>query len=121
MVFRRHGTPAFEPWSEDFQSVVAVAVYAGMLTVLPRVVDETEHPFFIWVHPEQMIALSDADVPLAYLLADGAELLGNTDVDPACCVVRLTDSIQSLISALGPGAYAFLGDIARLTQPARAE
>lgn len=121
MVFRRHGTPAFEPWSDDFQDVIAVAVYAGTLTKLPRVTDETEHPFFLWLHPEQMIALSDADVPLAYLLADGAELLGNSDVDPARCVVRLTDSIQSLISALGPGAYAFLGDIARLTQPARAE
>lgn len=121
LVFRRHGTPAFEPWSDDYQSIVVVAVYAGMFTSRPKVVFEAEHPFFIWLHPEQMIDLSDADVPLSYLLADGAEILGTPDIDPFRCVVRLTDSIQALISVLGPGAYTFLGDIARLTQPARAE
>lgn len=121
LVFRRHGTPAFEPWSDQYQAIVAVAVYAGMLRSRPRVVAESEHPFFLWLYPEQMIALSDADEPLAYLLADGAEILGNPDIDLARSVVRLTDSIQSLISALGPGAYSFLGEIARLTQPARAE
>lgn len=121
IVFRRHGTPAFEPWSDDFTSIIAVAVYAGMFTSRPQVVFEAENPFFLWLHPEQMIALSDADVPLSYLLADGAEILGAPDIDPFRCVVRLTDSIQALISVLGPSAYTFLGDIARLTQPARAE
>ncbi len=121
MVFRRHGTPAFEPWSDTYESVVAVAVYAGRLNSRPRVVAESEHPFFLWLHPEQMIAISDADVPLAYLLADGAEMIGTPDIDISRSIVRLTDSIQSLISALGPGAFSFLGEIARLTQPARAE
>jgi 8-oxo-dGTP pyrophosphatase MutT (NUDIX family) len=121
LVFRRHGTPAFEPWSEDYESIVAVAVYAGMFASRPGVVYEAENPFFLWLHPEQMIDLSDSDVPLAYLLADGAEILGDLDIDPFRCVVRLTDSIQALISVLGPGAYSFLGEIARLTQPARAE
>lgn len=121
LVFRRHGTPAFDPWSDDYQSIVAVAVYAGMLASAPRVVLADEHPFFLRLFPEQMIALADADVPLAYLLADGAEIVGDTDVDLARSVVRLTDSIQSLVSVLGPSAYTFLGDIARLTQPARAE
>jgi 8-oxo-dGTP pyrophosphatase MutT (NUDIX family) len=121
LVFRRFGTPAFEPWSDEYQSSVAVAVYAGMLTSRPKVVARNEHPFFMWLYPEQMIDLSDADVPLAYLLADGAEIVGNSNVDLSRSVVRLTDSIQALISALGPGAYTFLGDIARLTQPARAE
>lgn len=121
MVFRRHGTPAFEPWSDTYESIVAVAVYAGMLTSRPRVVARDEHPFFMWLYPEQMIALSDTDAPLAYLLADGAEIFGAQPMDLPRSVVRLTDSIQALISALGPGAYSFLGDIARLTQPARAE
>jgi 8-oxo-dGTP pyrophosphatase MutT (NUDIX family) len=121
LVFRRHGTPAFEPWSDDYSSIIAVAVYAGMFTSRPGVVYEAENPFFLWLHPEQMIDLSDADVPLSYLLADGAEILGAPDIDPFRCVVRLTDSIQALISVLGPGAYTFLGEIARLTQPARAE
>lgn len=121
LVFRRHGTPAFEPWSDTYQSIVAIALYAGTFNSRPRVVDPAEHPFFLWVHPEQMIALSDADVPLSYLLADGAEILGDPDINPFRCVVRLTDSIQALIGVLGPGAFSFLGDIARLTQPARAE
>lgn len=123
LVFRRHGTPAFEPWSNEYESVVAVAVYAGLLTSRPGIVAQDEHPFFIWLFPEHMIALADADVPLGYLLADGAEILGTPDpaVDLNRGLVRMTDSIQSLVSALGPGAYSFLGEIARLTQPARAE
>lgn len=121
MVFRRHGAPAFEPWSNDFESIVAVAVYAAILTSRPNVVAHAEHPFFMWLYPEQMIALSDSDEPLPYLLADGAELVGVAAKDLPSSVVRLTDSIQALISALGPGAYTFLGEIARLTQPARAE
>jgi hypothetical protein len=104
-----------------FYAFEAIAVYAGMLTSRPAVVIEAEHPFFIWLHPEQMIDLSDADVPLSYLLADGAEILGLPDIDPFRCVVRLTDSIQALVGVLGAGAYTFLGEIARLTQPARAE
>ena len=123
LVFRRHGTPAFEPWSNEYESIVAVAVYAGLLTSRPQVVAQHEHPFFVWLYPEQMIALADADAPLGYLLADGAEIIGapDPDVNLARALVRLTDSIQSLVSALGPGAYSFLGEIARLTQPARAE
>lgn len=123
LVYRRHGTPAFEPWSNEYESIVAVAVYAGLLTSQPRVVAPHEHPFFVWLYPEQMIALADADAPLGYLLADGAEVIGvpGPDLNLARALVRLTDSIQSLVSALGPGAYSFLGEIARLTQPARAE
>lgn len=121
LVYRRHGTPAFDPWSNDYESVVAVAVYAGQLTARAHVVFPEEHPFFMWLYPEQMIDLADADEPLGYLLADGAEIIGTPDVDRLRTLVRLTDSIQALISALGSGAYAFLGEIARLTQPARAE
>lgn len=120
LVFRRWGTPAFQPWSEEYESIVAVAVYAGTLNSRPQVVAESEHPFFMWLYPEQMLILADADVPFDYLLADGAEVVGPAG-NLSRGMVRLTDSIQALISALGSGAYAFLGEIARLTQPARAE
>ncbi len=123
LVFRRLGTPVFEPWSNEYESIVAVAVYAGLLTSRPNVVAPDEHPFFLWLYPEQMIALADSDEPLAYLVADGAEIIGPLDpqINPSRTLVRLTDSIQSLVNALGPSAYSFLGEIARLTQPARAE
>jgi hypothetical protein len=101
--------------------VAPVAVFAGALERLPVVAARHEHPIFMWVYPEQMIALADSDEPLEFLLADGAEILGTFDGDPRLAIVRLTDSIQALLVALGSRAYAFLGEIARLTRPPASE
>ena len=68
-----------------------------------------------------MIALADSDEPLDYLLDDGADPVGPVAFDTRQALVRLTDSIQALLTALGPRAFTFLCDIARLTQPTRAE
>jgi 8-oxo-dGTP pyrophosphatase MutT (NUDIX family) len=121
LVYRRFGTAPFDPWSAVYRSVAPVAVFAGTLGERPRITAREEHPFFMWVYPEQMMQLSDADEPLEYLLADGAELAGPAEIDRERAIVRLTDSIQALITALGPRAYSFLSEIARLTQPASAE
>jgi 8-oxo-dGTP pyrophosphatase MutT (NUDIX family) len=121
LVFRRFGTGPFNPWAEDFQRVAPVAVYAGVLLHPARIAKHDEHPFFMWLHPEHLIALSDADEPLEYLLADGAEMFGTFTGDRSRSLVRLTDSIQALVTALGARAFALLSDIARLTQPAAAE
>jgi 8-oxo-dGTP pyrophosphatase MutT (NUDIX family) len=121
LVYRRFGTAPFDPWSASFQWVAPVAVYAGVMDSRVRIVAQEEHPLFMWVYPEQMIALADTDEPLEFLLNDGAELIGPVDFDPQLAIVRLTDSIQALVSALGSGAFSFLCDIARLTQPARVE
>ncbi len=121
IVHSRIGTPPFSPWSEEFESVVSVSVYAGQLEGPPRIVAPEEHPFFLWLYPEQLIDLSDAELPLTYLLDDGALLEGVFDADDGRALVRMTDSISSLVRALGREAFRFLGDIARLTQPARAE
>lgn len=121
LVYRRFGVAPFDPWSGTFQSVAPVAVYAGTLRERARIVAHEEHPLFMWLHAEQMIALADADEPLDYLLADGADIVGPVEFDPQRAIVRLTDSIQALITALGPRAFSFLCDIARLTQPTRAE
>jgi 8-oxo-dGTP pyrophosphatase MutT (NUDIX family) len=121
LVFRRFGTGPFDPWSDDYQRVAPVAVFAGALTQFPRLSKPDEHPFFLWVHPEQMIALSDADVPLEYLLNDGADLFGAFTGDAGRALVRLTDSIQALLTALGPRSFTLLSDIARLTQTASIE
>lgn len=121
IVYCRLGTPAFDPWSNDYDSVVAVTVYTGVLTSRPRIVAPEEHPFFLWLYPEQMISLSDSELPLDYLIADGAEMYGDFHGDTSRVIVRLADSIPSLLTALGPAAFGFLGDIARLTTSARAE
>jgi len=121
LVFRRFGTAPFDPWSNTFRSVSPVAVYAGVLSARARITMRDEHPLFLWVYPEQLITLSDCDEPLEFLLADGAEVLGAPEFDPERAIVRLTDSIQSLVAALGPSAFQFLCEIARLTQPTRAE
>ena len=121
LVYRRFGTAPFDPWSASYRSIAPVAVYAGTFGDRPRIAAQEAHPFFMWVYPEQMMLLSDADEPLEYLLADGAELVGTVEIDMQRAIVRLTDSIQALIIALGPRAYSFLSDIARLTQPASAE
>jgi 8-oxo-dGTP pyrophosphatase MutT (NUDIX family) len=119
LVYRRFGTAIFDPWSETYSSIAPVAVYVGVLHERVRIMAEQELPLFMWLYPEQMIALADTDEPLQYLLNDGAELFGTADYDVDRALVRLTDSIQALVTALGPRAFAFLGDIARMTQPAR--
>lgn len=121
VVYRRFGTAPFDPWSASYGSVAPVAVYVGVLDHPARIQRPEELPLFMWVYPEQMIALADSDEPLDYLLADGAELLGPIGFDAQQAIVRLTDSIQALLTALGPRAFMFLCDIARLTQPTRVE
>ncbi len=121
LVFRRYGTAPFDPWSDEYRQVAPVAIFAGRLLQAPRLTMPDEHPFFLWLHPEQMIALADADAPLDYLLGDGAELFGTFDGDTSRALVRLTDSFQAFVTALGQRAYSMLSDIARLTQSASAE
>jgi 8-oxo-dGTP pyrophosphatase MutT (NUDIX family) len=121
IVYCRLGTPPFDPWSDQYDAIVPVTVYAGSLVGRPQIVAPEEHPFFLWLHPEQLIALADGELPLDFLLSDGAKLEGEFDSDSQRTLVRLGDSIPALLSALGPAAFGFLGRIARLTQPTRAE
>jgi 8-oxo-dGTP pyrophosphatase MutT (NUDIX family) len=121
LVYRRFGTAPFDPWSPVFESSAPVAVYAGLLLGEPCVTAHEELPMFMWLYSEQVIALADSDEPLEYLLANGADIIGTADYDSQRAIVRLTDSIQALVTALGPRAFSFLSDIARLTQPARVE
>ena len=121
LVYRRFGAPPFDPWSNSYASITPVAVYVGVLNQAAIIRRAVELPLFFWVYPEQLTDLMVQDEPLEFLRADGAELIGEHTFDPAAAVVRLTDSIQALLTALGPRAYDFLADISRLTQPARAE
>jgi 8-oxo-dGTP pyrophosphatase MutT (NUDIX family) len=121
IVYCRLGTPPFDPWSDEYDAIVPVTVYAGALLGRPTVVAPDEHPFFLWLHPEQLIALSDGELPLDFLLADGAKMEGSFESDSERVLVRLGDSIPALLTALGPTGYGFLGRIARLSQSTLAE
>ena len=112
---RRFGTTPFEPWSDEYQSVAPIAVYAATLDDAARIVARDEHPLFMWVYPEQLISLAEADEPLEFLVADGAQIFGQLDFDAARTIVRLTDSIQALVTALGPRSFALLSDIAQMS------
>lgn len=115
IVYRRFGTTPFEPWSDEYQSVAPIAVYAATLDETARTVARDEHPLFMWVYPEQLISLAEADEPLEFLVADGAQIFGQIDFDASRAIVRLTDSIQALVTALGPRAFALLSNIAQMS------
>ena len=59
--------------------------------------------------------LAAADEPLEFLVADGAPLFGQLDFDTSRTIVRLTDSIQALVTALGPRSYGLLTEIAQMS------
>ncbi|HAX24439.1 MAG TPA: hypothetical protein DCX80_05315 [Chloroflexi bacterium] len=115
LVYRRFGTTPFEPWSEEYQSVAPIAVYAATLDDTARIVARDEHPLFMWIYPEQLISLAEADEPLEFLVADGAQIFGQLDFDTSRTIVRLTDSIQALVTALGPRSYGLLTEIAQMS------
>lgn len=115
VVYRRFGTTPFEPWSDAYQSIAPIAVYAATLDDTARIVARDEHPLFMWVYPEQLIALAEADEPLEFLIADGAQIFGDIDFDASRSIVRLTDSIQALVTALGPRSFNLLCDIAQMS------
>jgi len=115
IVFRRFGTTPFEPWSNEYQSVAPIAVYAATLEHDAQIVAREEHPLFMWVYPEQLISLAEADEPLEFLIADGAQIFGEIDFDAGRTIVRLTDSIQALVTALGPRAFPLLTEIAQMS------
>lgn len=115
IVYRRFGTTPFEPWSDEYQSIAPIAVYAATLDDAAKIVAREEHPLFMWVYPEQLISLAEADEPLEFLIADGAHIFGELDFDASRTIVRLTDSIQALVTALGSRAFPLLTDIAQMS------
>ena len=113
VVFRYHRTPPHQPWTQAGQSALTEADRAGCLLVFlgelqgaPR--PAMELPWLIWLSPEQVLATARADVPLADLLAEGAELvLGDAAAPDSDSWTRMTDSQEALGLALGPEMPAY--------------
>jgi hypothetical protein len=114
VVYRHHGTPPREPWSDDHSGSVCVVVFAGELRAQPW--PAMELPALIWLTAEQVVRVAQRDTLLQDLLNGGAELLeSKPQLLPRHARVRLVDSQEALVLALGDNALPFytrlFGDI----------
>jgi 8-oxo-dGTP pyrophosphatase MutT (NUDIX family) len=106
VVFRRYRTPPHQPWHEDNQGEACLVVFLGELNGHPGPVMEL--PALMWLTPVQVIQTARQDVPVGMLLDSGAELIENeSGVLPGTTWVRLTDSQEALVLALGDDALSF--------------
>jgi 8-oxo-dGTP pyrophosphatase MutT (NUDIX family) len=106
VVFRRYRTPPHQPWHEDSPGEACLVVFLGELDGQPRPVMEL--PALVWLKPVQVIQTARQDVALGRLLDSGAELIENeSGVLPGTTWVRLTDSQEALVLALGDDALSF--------------
>ena len=111
VVFRRYQTPPHQPWHEDHEGEVCVVVFLGELQGTPR--PAMELPALIWLRPSQVVETAHQDVLLRHLLAAGAELVESAPAAmPETAWVRLTDSQEALVLALGDDALGFYQELA---------
>ncbi|MFN2171327.1 MAG: CHAD domain-containing protein [Candidatus Promineifilaceae bacterium] len=106
VVFRKHRTPPHQPWHLENQGEGCLLVF--MAEIIGRPSPSPELPYLIWVKPEQILETGRGDVPLSKLLTDGAVMTGEALEMPADqYTVRLTDSQEAIVLALGPDALSF--------------
>ena len=106
VVFRRYRTSPHQPWHEDNEGEACLVVFLADLDGQPR--PAMELPALIWLHPTQVVETARRDVLLCDLPASGAELVESTPAAmPETAWVRLTDSQEALVLALGNDAIEF--------------
>jgi hypothetical protein len=106
VVFRRFLTPPHQPWHEDSQGEGCLVVFLAELDGQPW--PAMELPALIWLRLPHVIQTARQDVPLSQLLDSGATLVENElDMLPRTAWVRLTDSQEALVLALGEDALPF--------------
>jgi len=110
VVFRRYRTPPHQPWHEDNEGEACLVVFLGELEGTPR--PAMELPALIWLGAAQVVKIARRDVLLRDLLAGGASLIESV---PAAMLetawVRLTDSQEALVLALGDDALGFYQEL----------
>lgn len=109
VVCRRHRTPPHSPWHPQNQGETCIVVFLAELLNCPR--PSPEIPFLARLDPETLTALARTDRPFGSLAA-GWKMLAPSACPPADTVVRLTDSQEALILALGDRALPFYRSIA---------
>jgi hypothetical protein len=110
VVFRGHRTPPHQPWHPNHRDIGCLVVFLADLISTPRLTQELPH--MIWLNPEHILQVAQADLCLGSLLNDGAELvLGQTPAPLGSTWVRLTDSQEALAIALGEKTTAFYSSL----------
>jgi len=114
VVFRHHDTPTRQPWSDQHRGRACIAVFAGELLGPPQ--PAMELPALIWLRPQQVVQIACRDMGLQDVLDQGARLVeGAASAMPRDAAVRLVDSQEALVLALGQNALTFycgiFGDI----------
>lgn len=106
LVFRHHHTPPRQPWRPGKQNDGCIVVFLAELVEAPK--PSAEIPYLIWLDPLQILAAAQIDLSLGKLLNDGAELLAGPSLPPQpSTTIRLTDSQEALVLALGLRAVDF--------------
>jgi 8-oxo-dGTP pyrophosphatase MutT (NUDIX family) len=105
VVLRNHGTPAHRPWHPGLRGSGCLLVFAAELLGEP--LTSPEHPHLLWLYPEQVLETARNDVSLQSLLDSGGQLVAGTAGPlPASSPMRMTDSQEALVLALGDEAPA---------------
>jgi 8-oxo-dGTP pyrophosphatase MutT (NUDIX family) len=108
VVFRAYRTPPHQPWHPDNQGDACLIVFLGQLLGRPTPVAQAELPALLWLKPAHVVATARQDVPLQDLIDTGAQLdEGPIGHLPRTGCVRLTDSQEALVIALGDSALPF--------------
>ena len=111
VVFRRYRTPPHQPWHEHNEGEGCLVVFLSELEGTPS--PAMELPALIWLRPAQVVETARRDVLLRHLLAAGAELVESAPAAmPETAWVRLTDSQEALVLALGDDALGFYQELA---------
>jgi len=106
VVFRHFRTPLHQPWHEDNEGEACLVIFLAELDGQPW--PAMELPALIWLKPVHVVETARQDVPLRKLLDSGAELIeDDSDPLPEAAWVRLTDSQEALVLALGDDALTF--------------
>lgn len=111
VVFRRFRTPPHQPWHAHNAGEACLVVFLAELDGQPW--PAMELPALVWLRPLHVVDTARDDAPLRKLLDSGAELvevrLGSM---PETAWVRLTDSQEALVLALGDDALTFYEGLA---------
>jgi len=112
IVFRGHRTPPHQPWHKTHQGMGCVAVFFGELAGQPW--PSMELPALVWLTPEQVVQTAREDVRLSILLEAGAQLIEiRAGIISKRVWVRLTDSQEALVLALGDRSLPYYRDMLR--------
>jgi CHAD domain-containing protein/8-oxo-dGTP pyrophosphatase MutT (NUDIX family) len=106
IVFRNHRTPPHQPWHQENQGESCLVVFMAEIDGRPS--PSKELPNLIWLKPNQILETGHGDVTLNKLLIDGAEVMGESlELPSDHYIVRLTDSQEAIVLALGDRALPF--------------